>query len=57
MQVTQHFKENWERSNEWLKENAPDYVFECVEELSHHMILAIRELEKVQKALDEIESK
>lgn len=32
--TTELYKENWEKANKWLQENAPDYVVKCVQELA-----------------------
>ncbi len=31
---SEHYKQNWDKANEWLHENAPDYVLESVKELA-----------------------
>jgi len=30
---SEYYKENWERTNDWLNKYAPTYVVKCVEEL------------------------
>lgn len=32
MEISQFFKDNHEKSHEWLQENAPNYVNQCLEE-------------------------
>ncbi|KKM17265.1 hypothetical protein LCGC14_1677490 [marine sediment metagenome] len=32
--VSKFYAENCERTNEWLRENAPEYVIKCVRELA-----------------------
>ena len=32
MELSQFYKDNCEKSNQWLLENAPDYVNQCLEE-------------------------
>lgn len=52
MKVTEHYKENSERANKWLKEHAPDYVRECVEEMGHHLIIASKQCVALSEAAE-----
>lgn len=42
--ITEHYKANAKRANKWLAEHAPDYVYECVEELGHNYIMAKKDI-------------
>ena len=54
MKVSKHYEENWERTNRWLLENAPEYVIKCMEELTAHWTLALKELKEINESLDRL---
>ncbi|KKL24234.1 hypothetical protein LCGC14_2417350 [marine sediment metagenome] len=42
---SKQYKQNWDKANQWLDENAPDYVIECIKEVG----CALKDLSKVAR--------
>ena len=47
---SEFYNQNWERSNEWLKDNAPEYVLECIREMAE----ALKAQQEYVKMLSQI---
>ena len=53
---SKYYEDNWEKANEWLRDNAPDYVLATIEEAFQIMSSTnLNGLEKVLEKLNEME--
>ena len=52
MKVSENYKANWDKTNQWLMANAPDYVISTIAELADHLIAASDSLLDIQIKLN-----
>jgi hypothetical protein len=59
--VSQYYRDNVNKANEWLHENAPDYVMKCLEEAfeivmkqDENVFNTIKQINKFAESLDKV---
>lgn len=53
---SKYYKDNWEATNKWLRDNAPDYVLKTLNEALRIVCCTdLSDLDKVIKSLDKLD--